>query len=526
MKQQSTIRRSIPAWTVASAMAFTACQNAAESPAVATDAGITSQPRDTGASIMDAADQPDTADSPTTDRSDIPQPVDAATDSTKPQPVDAATDSTPGARDADGDDVVATGTPDVDEVRINDTVRYQSLDGVGACSNSFPFANDLGWSWDAVKFVYDEVNFHYVRLATWFGFWEARNDDADPYHINPSGFGGGTDTANWHDVPYAQYLTGKGIETMLGIWNVSDWMAGGSPRHIAPAMYPELAESITAYLLHMKDQGVAMPVAEVQNEPGIAAALQYDTPEDLRDAALALLDMLDRHGLTNVMVHGPNFHTPPGTVPWAKVWLENQTLRDRTAAVSYHTWWSDSFTDYDQIRQLAEQYKKPVWATEIGLLATDGLQPDTWATAWDTAKSFYRAIAWSRASRLYHWASLGNDAMVGKTGERYPTFYAVKHFANFITPAARLVDTASGNKQVLALGFLLPTGNRSLILLNDSDSSKTMRIRSARGGVTTVSDSLTTSATAYDAVTAVVAPDAQGRPAVTLAAHSITSLHL
>ena len=31
----------------------------------------------------------------------------------------------------------------------------------------------------------------------------------------------------------------------------------------------------------------------------------------------------------------------------AEVWLADETLRDRTAAVSYHTGWNDDFDDYD-----------------------------------------------------------------------------------------------------------------------------------------------------------------------------------
>jgi O-glycosyl hydrolase len=277
----------------------------------------------------------------------------------------------------------------------------------------------------------------------------------------------------------------------------------------------------------MQDSGVPMSHVEVQNEPAINAAIQYASPEDLRDAALALIDQLDRNGLSHVMLHGPNYHMPPETADWAEVWLADDTLRARTAAVSYHTWWSETFEDYDGIREVAGRYGKPVWATEIGRWAdAERLQPSTWPTAWDTAMSFYRAIAWSRASRLYHWTSLGHDAIVSTSGERYPTFYTVKHFANFIPPGAVFLESASGDTEVLALCFLLPDGSLSAILLNTGGSEKTMWLSSVAGGTLAPAGAVTTSEGSYEAATAVGGPDGEGRISVTLPPQSITSLGL
>ena len=173
-------------------------------------------------------------------------------------------------------------TPGTVTVRIDPALSYQTMDGIGACTYTFPYANDVEWNWEAVKYVFDELDLAYLRLAPWLGWWETANDNADPHTIAWEGFGTVHDIINAHDVPFAQYVDERGIELALGVWDFGaadwcetceDWLAQGSPRVIPPELYPELGESISAYLLHLQANGVAIPVTEVQNEPDIEAGI-------------------------------------------------------------------------------------------------------------------------------------------------------------------------------------------------------------------------------------------------------------
>lgn len=345
---------------------------------------------------------------------------------------------------------------DVATVRVNRDVAHQTMDGFGANCWTFPYANDLGWEWEKVKFVFDELDIRYLRLAPWLGWWETANDNDDPYTINWEGFGTVYDIINQHDVPFGQYVAARGIELAVGVWNFggvsdqrptcTDWLASGKPRRIPPELYPEMGESIASYILHMQKHGVPIRFAEVQNEPDIQAAIQYPSPEALRNAGRVLIQMLDHYGLSDVLLHAPNLHSPRDNVRWIEAWFADETLRDRTVAVSYHTWWSEDRRSYEAIRDAARRFGKPVWATEAGYSgsATD-IDPRRWLTAFGFAEAYYRAIAWSNATRVYHWSLLGFDGAVGKRGERYPMFYALKHFANFIPPGAARLEAESND---------------------------------------------------------------------------------
>jgi hypothetical protein len=362
------------------------------------------------------------------------------------------------------------------------------MDGIGANSYAFPYANDLDWDWEAVKVVFDELDIVYIRLAPWLGWWETANDNDDPYTIDWEGFGTVYDIINTHDVPFVQYLHARGIELGVGVWNFGgvsewcetceDWLAKGKPRQIDPALYPEMGESIASYILHLKNNGVPLQFAEVQNEPDIEAGIKYPGPEALRDAGRILVEMFDHFGLEDVQLHAPNLHSPRNNVPWIEAWFEDDMLRERTAAVSYHTWWSQDEREFDAIWQAARKYGKPVWATETGYhQAGNAISPDTWRTSWHYAKAHYRAIAWSHASRTYIWTLLGNDAAVGKDGERYPMFYVLKHFANTIPAGSVLLESGSDDRLLLPLALRRPDGSTALIVLNDNRSQRTFALR-------------------------------------------------
>jgi hypothetical protein len=407
----------------------------------------------------------------------------------------------------DAERELPTGTPAEHEVRINETKRYQVLDGVGTNAYAFPIVNDFDFDWSKVSDAFEEVNIAYVRLASWFQFWEPTNDDGDVATTNWDAFDPSGIIAH-HDVAFSKWLADRGIEVELGVWTAGEWLANGSPVHIDPSLFGELGESIASYMRHMEDEGVPQRFVEVQNEPGIVAGIQYPTPEALRDAGLALLDALDAAGFENVMLHGPNFHAPDEDARhWAEVWFSNERLRERTEALSYHTWWHDDFESFDAMRKLGEQYGKPIWATEVGYCAIpEGcdnghyLRPETWATAWDYAMSYYRALAWSHASRLYHWTLVGFDSAVEpSTGERRPSFYALKHFANYIEPGARMLDVASGDPEVLAVAFLAPNGDRTVILLNEGEAAKSIDLTSVEGLGGAPTEAVTTTDGSFEA---------------------------
>jgi hypothetical protein len=390
------------------------------------------------------------------------------------------------------------------QIDISRDIKFQKMDGIGANCYSFPFASDLGWKWDKVKFVFDELDLSYIRTAPWFDLWEPENDDANPYHFNWQKYDP-KKVIQGHDFAMMKFLKERGIELTLGIWTAGPWLAKGTPPSIEEQGFPELGESIAAFLVKSRELGFPIEHAEVQNEPDIAASVVYSSPEKLKKAALQLIDQLDRNGLQSVTLHLPNLSKPTDTVKWGEILLSDKKIKNRTAAISFHTWWVNEEKEFTKIWEFAKAQNKPVWVTEVGYCAlpqgcfggTHFLKPETWATAWDFALSYFRSIAWSHASRVYHWSLLGNDAAVSKTGEKYPSFYILKHFANYIPKNSMLIRSLASDPKVLSLVFETDKGELRAILINTKKEYEDVTLKLSNGAALILQEALSSTSNSF-----------------------------
>ncbi len=419
-------------------------------------------------------------------------------------------------------------------VTFDESTAYQTMDGVGANSYAYPYTNDLDWDWNNVKFVFNQLDIRYIRLASWFGLWEVTNDNDNPdvLDLDSPGFDPQGVIHN-DDLGFAKFLAEKNIEVDLGIWGGPEWLVTANNPAIDPANYDELGETVAAYVKFMKNNGVDIAAVEVGNEPDIDAGAIYQDGEHVAEAAGKIIEQLDRQGLTDVKIHGPNLHSPVNTAEWGSYFTDNAPLNNRLAAISYHTWWSSDSPDYTTIKAFAAEHNKPVWATEMGYCALpEGcnfggvmhyLKPGTWETAWDFAMSYYRAIKWSGASRVYHWTLLGHGSVVSETGQRYPTYFILKHFANYIPAGAVLIRDNTDDPGLLTLTFKLKGGSYSAIIINKSDNKKRVVIKPEQGDKTlTVTSVMNSRKNNYDKEPDVNA-NAQ-HPDIIVPAESVTSV--
>lgn len=442
-------------------------------------------------------------------------------------------------------DGAALGDADAAEepaILVDPSETFQTMDGIGAnlWAFSIPGAND--WDFEATQFVFDELDLHYIRLVPWLYFWETENDNADPLAINWSGFQTELQMTTWHDVPSAQWLAERGYEVTFVVDHVAEWMEQDEPGLLAESGWSELGEMIASYVLFMRDHGVHMPVVEVTAQPALGdggESLWYDTPKRLTDAAEEVLRVLDHHGLDDVMLHGPGHHTPKEAALWTSGWLKSEPVQARTRAVSFHTWESDVQHEYDTLKQVAQAWDKPVWVTEAGF-CKDGkgcdfdeshyLLPETWSTAWDVARTFYRSLAWADAARLYHWTALGHQAFVSASGQRFASFHVVKHFSNFIPPGAVRVEASVETEGLMPVVFRLPDGTWTAIILFESPQQEgelRVPLEIPVVGQLTPTAAFKSSAAAYEVdVLAEVAVEGKTRVVVPVPFNGLTSVRL
>jgi O-glycosyl hydrolase len=329
------------------------------------------------------------------------------------------------------------GAANVAHVVVDRSERAQTMDGLGWNAGAFVWANDLGHDAKKELAVLDDAKPRFVRLAGWLTWFQSERGKIMSEHETPK----------THDLVAAKDLTSRGIEVDVGIWDLPGWLVDG--RTAKHDSLRDAGELIASYVKFLVDGGATVSAVQVQNEPAIAALTKYSTPEDLVVAGHALVDAPDSRGLHDVKLYAPDADRPSRTIAWAEPWFGDDVLRERTAAVSFHTWWDRDENSYRDIARLAAKYRKPVWATEDGACADEkhdcsagsAFVPSTWETAHDTAMSVWRAIAWARATRVYHWSLVGNGAAIeAATGKRTATYDVFAGLAEAARPGSAVVD--------------------------------------------------------------------------------------
>ena len=133
--------------------------------------------------------------------------------------------------------------------------------------------------------------------------WEPANDNTNPNDINwtylESHVTPGSNLER--EFLLAKQLEDKGIPHMISIWYLPTWMQPAPGTAVAPAMWPEVVESICSYLVYAKDHYGVEPDYFSFNEPSIGVYVLF-SPEQHRDAIKLLGAAFAARGLKTKMI--------------------------------------------------------------------------------------------------------------------------------------------------------------------------------------------------------------------------------
>jgi hypothetical protein len=121
---------------------------------------------------------------------------------------------------------------------------------------------------------------------------------------------------------------------------------------------------VAAYLDYLRQSRGVIPETFSFNEPDWGANVVF-TPDEYRDALLAVNEALRRRGLTTRLMLGELASASDGT-PYLTPVLTNQTLLSQAAGLSFHAWGGAAAADYTAWRHLADTLGLPLFTGEIG----------------------------------------------------------------------------------------------------------------------------------------------------------------
>jgi hypothetical protein len=256
-----------------------------------------------------------------------------------------------------------------------------------------------------------------ARVSIDLDAWEPINDNLDASSMDQDKFLDAPDSTVHQTFEFIQAFKEMGDEqTLIGsIWYVPDWMVSNPEfdrsRIIPPEMVPEVIESITAWLVHARDEyGVDISyisfneanlgVNVLLNAKGYIALIQ----EAVKQFAAA--------GINTKWLLGDSSNMAEA-VSYAKRIYVEESIRFYLGPFSFHSWDATTYTN-----------------------------------ALNQAVVYTRVLKYSRASSLLYWEMMGQDYSMNDGTTPYPILTFLSEFKQQFSPGAQVVKTSADAQNV------------------------------------------------------------------------------
>lgn len=424
---------------------------------------------------------------------------------------------------------------DPDQVMVDVSVSYQTIDGFGATHNSLVYQG-IGSTLNpelraqAVEAVYKQVginlgNLEGVLLESPGSYDQRSNDNSDPDEFNWSGFQTfGVDAIQSSLLALAEPygFNGYYINQRVNIRWASPWL-GELRSTDYPRYLEEAAEQVAAGNIYWRDQyGIVPRYIMLFNEPlGGNGELQSQNGDvqEIIDLVKAIGSRLEREGFSDVRIVIPNEDTVDGSLEIAAAILSDPVAREYVGPIGYHTYPygspyasiphllsasgagspdPNSVAARDRLRQLSEQYDLPVWMTEV---SNGEVNPTSYDDFRGRAIHIHDELVYANASAyfgmnnmwdtisqeehfgnqsLFDYGNEGNIVLIDNDQQKvYITGmgYAIGHYARWVKPGAVRVEALSGDPMLQVTAFKSPGSDQLiLVLINNHPAPKDIQV--------------------------------------------------
>ncbi len=315
----------------------------------------------------------------------------------------------------------------------------------------------------SVDYTLDHLKPRWARTQMFLMYWEPRNDDGDPGHINWDAFEG-QEKGMWilqTEMNAARKMAERGIPFIISCWQVPDWMRvpeSEKPtgrRPVARSQWPEVVESISAYLIYLKKNYGAEPAMFSFNEPQLG---RIPDAEDHRDFSKMLGRRMEGLGLKTRILAG-DVNTPGrDKIEYPKPLLNDPEGRKYVRALAFHSWSGATPDTYRAWSELARRHDLPLFCTELGwhALAHRSRASRTALYALEELKVYQDLLLHARPQVLLEWEYGGSYPLLLEVDDGLaPTarYWMIYQFANRTPTPATALGTESDNPEVLFTAF-------------------------------------------------------------------------
>ncbi len=347
-------------------------------------------------------------------------------------------------------------TPAIKEitVTVDATKRYQQFLGFGGNYTQVQYTEKAQ---DAIgQYTLENLHPEWVRIPVPLDMWEPVNDNGKADVMDMKGF----QTEDPRLVELFELVKRMraeyGVKNITAsVWKVASWMIGekeGFGGIIPTELYAEVAESMTAFLVHLRDRyGVTIDQIGF-NEPDIGTYVKMN-PNQMIAFVKVIGPMMKQAGLETKWLIG-DVSQPSPTVLFAEALLGDPDIREYLGPVSAHSWNTSTMSDtlLSTIRDFMVKSGKPLIIGEFGynpgLWKTPAEFP-TWQNAWFIANLIHRTVKFTGASVILYWELQNDYPLMSLELEPYPAWYVYKQAFDTLKPGVTIVDCKSADETIV-----------------------------------------------------------------------------
>jgi hypothetical protein len=364
-------------------------------------------------------------------------------------------------------------------VNVNLNAVQQTMEDLGGAYSRSPFEEAPSRDHIA-KFTFENLKPNIVRVPIPLPDWEPVNDNADPLGRRKAGFK--RTGQNLEILKMMQEFDRRGMTIIASVYRAPNWLVSNphktDHRVVPREKWAELTESMSSFLEAAKNEfGVTVDYVSF-NEANGGYTLLF-TAQEHGDFIAAAAPQMKARGLTPKWIVGETYQVR-GTVEYARSILNHPGARPYLGPVAFHTWWSwfVPSSEWKAIGQLAKQYNKPLWSTEMGYDSllwqrNPGIFPK-WEFAEKIANVYHQAITQAGVSVGLYWQYQNDFPLMSKGAlTQYPVYYTVKGMVQNFGKGTQIVTASSNKSTVLAMAGKNPTTNVfSMQMVNTAASAE------------------------------------------------------
>ncbi len=371
----------------------------------------------------------------------------------------------------------ATPVPVWVNITIDQSDKRQTIGQIGGGN----FIHYFGGTTSATEPI-SEMNIailqpRFARVSMELQEWEPVNDNGNSSSMDPSAFY--DDQHNRATFELMKMFKGRGVVLTASIWRVPDWLVENpqdeSSRIIARSLIPEAVESISAWLLHARDQyGVEVNYVSF-NEANLGVTV-YLSPEDYVEIIRQGGERFAELGLTTKWLLGDCSSTR-GCLDYVKPIWAAVDIHPYIGPLAFHSWDGVNVSDITltDLGEWAADQGLDVHCTESGWDAQLWQRPDEfsdWTNARQLAVSYNRVIKMSRATAFYYWEMMGTDYQLNNGHQAYPVMKILQQLNDAFPPGTQIIGTSPNNSTVYWVAGKRPSGDISIHVVSNTVAEK------------------------------------------------------